>query len=117
MFHPEGIQTHYDLYSLTISTGAGKSRAGPEEGRSEAGREKKPEVRCKWAEESLDCDHAEEGELRGSLPLCGQVLTELSFIRVPVTSAFSFVSFWGKVVLSSAKYLFREKTVNFKKAK
>lgn len=79
LIHPEGIQAHgfhHNLYSPTTSTGAGKSRAGSrQEGRSGSGREEKPEVIYKWAEESLNCDHAEEGELRGGLQLCGQVLT------------------------------------------
>lgn len=37
--------------------------------------ERQPEGICKWVEESLYCDLAEEGELRGSLPFCGQVLS------------------------------------------
>lgn len=37
--------------------------------------ERKPEGVCRWVEESLDCDHAEEGELRDSHPFCGQVLS------------------------------------------
>lgn len=37
--------------------------------------ERKPEGVCRWVEESLDYHHAEEGELRGSLPFCGQVLS------------------------------------------
>lgn len=36
--------------------------------------EKKPEGICRWLEENLDYDHAEEGELGGSLPFCEQVL-------------------------------------------
>lgn len=37
--------------------------------------EKKPEGIGGRVEENLDYDHAEEGELRGSLPFCEQVLS------------------------------------------
>ena len=37
--------------------------------------ERKPEGICRWVEEGLDYNHAEEGELRESLPFCGRVLS------------------------------------------